>query len=173
MEDIITLAKEIAKRYGGQKEVEHQDIVQAAILGILEADAKWTEDSGVSFTTMAHRYAFNEINDLLYRETTRNNKFCRVSKSKEIPHGLLLDEGETEDGSFFDKLREDVFLVAEDLLSKEEYRMFTDLYHYGDRIAVRNYIDRTGENQRKANRVKHKVRKIMSEVFNDVGFNRL
>jgi hypothetical protein len=141
------------------------------LLGVLEAEARWTEDSGCMFSTMAYRYAMNEVNDLVYSKTKRNNRFLRIKRGKEIPQGLMLDEGEVEDTSYSSKMVEELMLIAQDKLSVAEYDMFRDLYDYGDRVAVARHIERTGESQRTANRMKHRIRQVMQEVYKDDSTN--
>lgn len=170
--EMMEIAKKVAGRYKNNKEYEYDDYIQCAMVGILEARKKWEEGHGNNFEAMAYRYALNEINDLLFKETTRNNRFCRVTKSKEVPKGLLFNEGETEDNCYFELYRDEVFLLAEDNLTKNEYIMFVYIYLDGDTKAVKKYMDSKGCSRRTAYRVRDKVREKMSEVLGDVSTNR-
>lgn len=170
-ETIQRIANKVASRYNNIRGVEAEDIRQAALLGVIEARARWTEDSGCMFSTMAYRYAMNEVNDLVYSKTTRKSRYLRIRRGKEIPQGLMFDEGESEDTSYSSKMVDEMLLIAQDKLSEDEYEMFKDLYSYGDRVAVANYMERTGVTQRKANRVKHHVREVMQRVYKDDSSN--
>ena len=171
-EDMMQMARNVANRYKSNKEFEYEDYVQCALLGILEAKNKWGEGNTFRFEAIAYRYALNEVNDLLFRETTRNNRYCRVNKSKEVPKGLMFNEGETEDNCYFSLYKDEVFLLAEDNLTKSEYRMFVLMYLNGDKEAVEHYVETEGCSHRTARRVKQVVREKMSEVLLDVGTNR-
>jgi DNA-directed RNA polymerase specialized sigma subunit len=169
-ENIINMARKIVSTVRST-DVERDDLQQAALLGILEAKERWTEDAGCSFTTMAWRYAYNEINKLIYRQTTRNGQPLRVNRDKEIPKGLLFSEGESQDYTSSDRLVAEVFVLAEDVLSRDELYMFKRLYKHGDRDAVADYMEKYEVSQRTANRKKHKVREIMQEVLKHVDIN--
>ena len=168
---IKRIANKVASRYKNAQGVEREDIQQASLLGVLEAQARWTEDSGCQFSTMAYRYAMNEVNDLIYSKTKRNNRFLRVKKGKEIPQGLMFDEGESEDTSYSSKMVDEMLLIAQDRLTIEEYEMFRALYDFGYRVAVANHMERTGDTQRRANRTKHYIRTIMQEAYKDDSIN--
>jgi DNA-directed RNA polymerase specialized sigma subunit len=170
-ESVLRIANKVASRYKNIQGVEAEDIRQAALLGVLEADARWTEDSGCMFSTMAYRYAMNEVNDLVYSKTTRKSRYLRIKRGKEIPQGLMFDEGESEDTSYSSKMVDEMLLIAQDRLTTEEYDMFRDLYEFGDRAAVANHMERTGVTQRKANRTKHHIREVMQRAYKDDSIN--
>ena len=159
------LASKIASSYEVQDGITREDLVQSALLGVLEAEARWEEDLGVSFTTMAYRYAKNELNNLIYRQTTRENLPVRLTRNREMPQGLLEEDIISDDENYFNKLRDEIFQVAEDRLDNSEYEMFCDLYHNGDWIAVNNYKQRHEVSRKVAYNVKLRVREKMQGVI--------
>ena len=165
--DYNKLAKKIASSYKVQDGVTSDDLVQSALLGILEAELRWKPEDDVSFTTVAYRYAKNELNNLIYKQTTRQNLPTRISRNKEEPQGFLADEKVSDDDNYSRKLEDEIMLIAEDVLTRKEYEMFTLLYNLGDRQAVSLYRKYYNVTRRQAYSVKQKVREKMKEHLSD------
>ena len=164
--ELQKLANRILSSYKAPQDISYEDLIQSALVGILEAQLRWDENSGCSFTTMAYRYAYNELNNLIYKQTTRSNLPCRVSRNKEVPIGLDFEHPATEDTSYQNALVNEVFKHAEDILTREEYYMFKELYHHGDKQATSSYQEKYSCSYKKANRVKHSVREKMQGAIN-------
>lgn len=148
-----------------KRDVEEDDLFNAALLGIFLASKNFDERKGTKFTTFCYWYIQQEIIKTTSRvvEVDGNRKFQRRVKED------LYEDADQEQASYDDAIPLDdckisnIFIdkYLEDLpLEGLERQFFIDMYEADETTAANNYRAMTGFTRQAASLMKIKVREI-------------